>query len=219
MNAQADMYRQKGFASLQAGRLDEAIQSFQQSAGADPDNYDTFAYLGAAYARQKNFESSRRAFGRAVQINPESAKARFNLGRAHEMAGDPIAARACYQAALDRDLHYAQASDALKKLPVPELNMSELAGPSAKIHLAGARASEFTDEAPDENAVGMTQAQIAALSAPGGAIHLAGAQAAEFTDDGPDDEAAHLSQAEIAALSMPSGHLHMMGAQAVEEKP
>src|SRR5215813_3781622 len=140
MNAQGDMYRQKGFASLQAGRTEEAIQSFQQSAGADPDNYDTFAYLGAAYAKQKNFESSRRAFGRAVQLNPESAKARFNLGKAHEMAGDPIAARACYQSALDRDIHYDQAKEALKKLPVPELNMSELAGVGGKINLAGARA-------------------------------------------------------------------------------
>lgn len=218
MNPQADAYRQRGFASLQAGRMDEAIQLFQQSAGADPENYDTFAYLGAAYAKQKNFESSRRAFGRAVQINPESAKARFNLGKAHEMAGDPVAARACYQAALDRDNHYTQATDALKKLPVPEVNMSELSGVGGKIQLAGARASEFTDEEFDENAVSMTQEQIAALSAPGGQIHLAGAQAAEFTDDGPDDDAAHLSQEQIAALSMPAGHLHMMGAQAVDEE-
>ena len=103
MNPQADVLRSSGFQAMQAGNLDQAAQYFQQAAGYEPENYDTYAYLGAVYAKQYNFESARRAFGRAVQIQPSSSRARFNLGVAHEKSGDIESARACYESALDLD--------------------------------------------------------------------------------------------------------------------
>lgn len=178
MNAQANALLQAGFNAMRAGRVEEAIRSLQQAAGMDPGNYDTFAYLGAAYARQGNYESARRAFGKAVQIQPQSARARFNLGTAHQMAGDEDAARVCFEAALAIDPAYAQATDALAKLPPKLVNVLDLAKPSGKMHLPGAQAAEYGDEEP-VHATSMTAEEIARLSAPPGHLHMMGAQATE----------------------------------------
>jgi tetratricopeptide (TPR) repeat protein len=176
MNAQASALRQAGYNALRAGRLDEAIRDFQQAAALEPEAYDTFAYLGAAYARQGDYEKARRAFGRAVQIRPDSPKARYNLGSAHQMAGDTEAARICYQAALDLDPNYTQAREALAKLPKKEISVSELASPGA-MHLPGAQATRLEDEEAVADAPALTPEEVAKLAAPGGHLHIMGAQA------------------------------------------
>jgi tetratricopeptide (TPR) repeat protein len=214
MNPQSGALKQAGFNALKAGRLEEAAQAFQQAAGMDANDYDTYAYLGAVYARQKNFESSRRSFGRAVQLNPGSAKARFNLASAHQMAGDNNAARACFQAALDVDPEYAQAKEALLKLPVEEVRMSDLARPGGQMHLSGAQAAEFTDEEPSDEVSSLTPQQIAMLNAPGGSIHLAGGHMYDETDTDSEVEISSMTPEEIARLNAPGGTIHLAGAHA-----
>ena len=153
MNAQAAALQQAGIESLKAGRLDEAIATLQQSAEVDPECYETWTYLGAAYARKGDHDASWHAFGRAVQIAPGSPKARFNLGVAHQMAGEAEEARVCYQAALKLDPNYAQARAALDKLP-PE---SEVLAPPHRL----------------------TPQEMARLATPGGQFHMMGAQATD----------------------------------------
>lgn len=218
MNPQAEALRASGYQAMQAGNLDQAAQYFQQAAGYEPDNYDTYAYLGAVYAKQNNFESARRAFGKGVQLQPSNSRARFNLGVAHERAGDIEAARTCYDSALDLDHNNQQAKQALKKLPAKEVKMHELSG-FGSIHLAGAHAEAIEDNSEKEefHASSLTPQQIAALSMGTTKIHLAGAHAETIGDEELHAEAAVLTQAEVAALSAPAGHLHMMGAQAADD--
>src|ERR1043166_6709697 len=222
MNPQADALRATGFQAMQAGNLEQAAQFFQQAAGHEPENYDTYAYLGAVYARQNNYESARRAFGRAVQIQPSSSRARFNLGVAHEKAGDIEAARVGYESALGLDHRNEQAKAALKKLPAKVVKLSELAG-FGTMHLAGAHAETIEDQQADEfKASSLSPAEIAALSG-FGTIHLAGAHSETIgdeglavahvvaTDDDPEKEEFHassLTPQEIAAISMGTTKIH-----------
>ena len=190
MNAQLAALQTAGVNSLKAGRPDEAVKSLQMAAGMDPENYDTYAFLGAAYARQNNAESSRRAFGKAVQLKPESAKARFNLGMAHEKCGNIEGARACYEMAAQMDPNYVQAQQALEKLPpkqkaASEMSMAELSAPGGNIHMVGAQANyEKEEEKPEFVPSSLTPEEIARLSMPGdGHMHIMGAQATDFGDD------------------------------------
>lgn len=189
MNAQVAALQTAGVNALKSGRADEAVKSLQLAAGMDPENYDTYAFLGAAYARQNNAESSRRAFGKAVQLKPESAKARFNLGMAHEKCGNLDAARTCYEMAAQMDPNYTQAQQALDRMPKPkapgEINVSELSSPGGAIHLVGAQANyEEEEEKPAFVASSLTPEEIARLSMPGdGHLHIMGAQATDYGDD------------------------------------
>lgn len=188
MSAQLVAMQTAGVNSLKAGRVDEAVKSLQIAVGMDPQNYDTFAFLGAAYARQNNVESSLRAFGKAVQLKPESAKARFNLGMAHEKCGNVDAARSCFEQAVQMDPNYAQAQQALDKLPKPkapgEMSMAELSSPGGAIHMPGAL-DTYEDEAkPEFMPTSLSPEEIARLSTPGdGRLHIMGAQATDYGND------------------------------------
>ena len=190
MSAQVAALQTAGVNSLKAGRVEEAVKSLQMAAGMEPENYDTFAFLGAAYARQNNAESARRAFGKAVQLKPESAKARFNLGMAHEKCGNVEAARTCYEMATQMDPNYAQARQALDKLPpkqkdISEMSVSELSSPGGAIHMVGAQANyEEEDKKAEFVPTSLTPEEIARLSTPGdGHLHIMGAQATDFAEN------------------------------------
>lgn len=186
MSVLANALKQAGIASLRAGKFDEAIANLQKAIQADPNDFETWTYMGAARARSGDHELSRQAFGRAVQINPQSPKARYNLGQAHQMAGDVEAARVCYEAAVKLAPDYAQAQEALAKLPPPKaVTMSELAGGGATIRLPGAHRAGIGDEEPAPAPTTehrLTPAEIARLSAPQGHIHMMGAQATDYVD-------------------------------------
>jgi tetratricopeptide (TPR) repeat protein len=189
MNAQVAALQTAGVNALKAGRADDAVKSLQMAAGMDPQNYDTYAFLGAAYARQSNNESSRRAFGKAVQLKPDSARARFNLGMAHEKCGNIDAARTCFEMAVQMDASYSQAQQALDRLPKPkapgEMNMAELSAPGGAIHMVGAQSNyEQEEEKPTFVATSLTPEEIARLSMPGdGHLHIMGAQATDYGED------------------------------------
>jgi tetratricopeptide (TPR) repeat protein len=185
MSVLANALRQAGLASLRAGRFEEAIANLQKALQADPNDFETWTYLGAARARMGEHDLSRQAFGKAVQIDPQSAKARYNLGQAHQMAGDIEAARVCFEAAVKLAPDYVQAQEALAKLPPPKaVTMSELAGGGGSIRLPGAHRSGIGDEEVPQEAVAqrLTPAEIARLSAPQGHIHMMGAQATDYVD-------------------------------------
>src|SRR5437588_5081913 len=122
MDSESVALRQSGGQALKAGRLEEAIGLLERAAALDPQSYETFSYLGAAYASKEDYDAARHAFGKAVQLHPESPRARFNLGTAHQMAGDNDAARTCFEGALELDPGYTQAHDAIANLPQKVFN-------------------------------------------------------------------------------------------------
>jgi tetratricopeptide (TPR) repeat protein len=183
MSALAAPLRQAGLNALKAGRLQEAITALLQAAEADPESFETWSYLGAAYSRLSDYVNARTAFGRAIQINNASPRAWYNLGVAHQMAGDEDSARTCYERAVGLDPSYEAAIDALAKLTPQPKTMSELASVGGTVRLPGAHRDALEDAAPGEKKHVLTPQELAKLATPEGSFHMSGAQATELGDD------------------------------------
>ena len=77
------LYTYLARAYLEQGRLDEAIRRAQQGALLPPESADAYYHLGRAYAARGNegdVESARRAFERALELDPNYAPAQQALG-------------------------------------------------------------------------------------------------------------------------------------------
>lgn len=185
MSALAGPLRQAGLQALKDGRLQQAVELLLQAAEKDPESFETYSYLGAAYSRLGDYERARKAFGRAIQINVQSPRGWYNLGVAHQMAGDPDAARTCYERALALDPSYAAASEALAKLPPKVVSMSDLASVGGKVRLPGAHAQTLEDQSAEDAAAkpSLTPQDIARLATPDGSFHMPGAQASHIADE------------------------------------
>jgi tetratricopeptide (TPR) repeat protein len=183
MSALAAPLRQAGLNALKAGKLQEAIANLLKAAQADTESFETYSYLGAAYSRLGDFESARKAFGRAIQLQPTSARAWYNLGVAHQMAQDLDSARTCFENAVKHDPSHEQAQEALAKLAPKPMSMSELASVGGSVRLPGAHMDSSAQEAPEHPTHVLTPQELARLATPDGSFHMPGAQATELGEE------------------------------------
>lgn len=72
----------KGVASLNAGRYKEAARALARVTGAVPKNAEAWRLLGQAQAGQANPKGARRAYERAVKLEPDDIDAHQGLGEA-----------------------------------------------------------------------------------------------------------------------------------------
>lgn len=100
----------------------EAFALYEAALQETPDDYAALYQVGrlAAISGQR-LEQGRDALSRCLALTtpegaPPHAAAHWRLGLIHEQLGDPAAARAAYQAAVQADPKFAQAKTALKKL-------------------------------------------------------------------------------------------------------
>lgn len=161
MSALSAPLQRAGLDAMKAGRLQEAIQFLDQARTIEPNVPETYTYLGVAYTQLGQWDSANHAFGHVVELDPSSAKARFNLGKVLQMEGQVDGARFCYQKAVELDPLYTQAKDALAALPAAEApvephsltpqEVAALSAPSVKhMHLSGAQASTTDQTEPTQ---------------------------------------------------------------------
>ena len=62
------------------GRLDEAMEQFQQALRINPNDADAVYNLGNASAQKGNFEEADKQLQHALQLNPDNAMAAYDLG-------------------------------------------------------------------------------------------------------------------------------------------
>ena len=79
-----------------AGKLDEAISAFLQSARLKPDNPQTHYGLGMAYAKSKSYREAADSFKRAVKFKPEWPEANFRVGMMAYVLGNKDEANEAY---------------------------------------------------------------------------------------------------------------------------
>ncbi|HLE61912.1 MAG TPA: tetratricopeptide repeat protein [Pyrinomonadaceae bacterium] len=79
-----------------AGKLDEAISAFLQSARLKPDNPQTHYGLGMAYAKSKSYREAADSFKRAVKFKPEWPEANFRVGMMAYVIGNKDEANEAY---------------------------------------------------------------------------------------------------------------------------
>lgn len=185
MSVLAAPLRQAGANALRAGRLQEAITTLLKSAEADPQSFETWSFLGAAYSRVNDYTQARQAFGRAIQIDVHSVRGWHNLGVAHQMGGDDESAATCFRRAVELDPSYAPAVQALAILTPKPMTMSELASVGGTVRLPGAQREAIEDQEPIAPHHTLTPQELAQLATPEGSFHMTGAQATEIADEDP----------------------------------
>ncbi len=72
-----------GLAALNAGKMDEAIASFEKALKLDPTLSIAHYNLGAAYERKDNFVQARKHFQEAVKLKPDFGEAYLALGNSY----------------------------------------------------------------------------------------------------------------------------------------
>lgn len=101
---------------LDAGRLEEALASFEEAARRDPGRAVVHDQLGTTLARLGRFDDAVAAGRKAVELEPGAASYWNNLGTSLNAAGDPAAAIAALRKALERDPSFAEAHNNLGKV-------------------------------------------------------------------------------------------------------
>jgi len=92
----------------QAGNLHRAEEVYREILRLEPEQSDALQFLGLVY-QNTNLDIATQLVQRALEINPASPSAHFNLGLLRGKAGDTAAARAGYEAALARKPDYFEA--------------------------------------------------------------------------------------------------------------
>jgi len=82
------------------GRLDEAVNAYQEVLRSDPGNFKAYNNLGTIYEEQQDYETAVKSYRRALEINPDAAPVHYNLGHALQRQGHCEAAIDAYQASL-----------------------------------------------------------------------------------------------------------------------
>ncbi len=83
----------KGVVALQAKQYDVARQALERATKGAPEHYDSWGFLGAARAGLGDWEGSKAAYARMIQIEPESAHGHAGLGLALAALKDNEAAQ------------------------------------------------------------------------------------------------------------------------------
>jgi hypothetical protein len=87
-------------ALLRGGRPTDAIPIFRKVVSGGPRSADPFVGLATACAQTGRLEESKDALERALEVDPSSGQAQFNLGELARTRGDWTGARARFEAAL-----------------------------------------------------------------------------------------------------------------------
>jgi len=70
----------KGYAALEEGSYEDAVNYFTQFLASYPENVRAFNYRGLAYESLKNYPSALSDFSYAVQLSPHYIQALLNRG-------------------------------------------------------------------------------------------------------------------------------------------
>ncbi|MGI8495275.1 MAG: tetratricopeptide repeat protein [Pyrinomonadaceae bacterium] len=102
------------FTNLSLDKIKEANEYFAKSVGGlkdytekNPEYADGFYLLGNAYYYAKDPKNAIDAYSKSLQLYPQFAKARFNLGLAYFVDGKVTAAQAQYDALMKQDKNLA----------------------------------------------------------------------------------------------------------------
>jgi Tfp pilus assembly protein PilF len=122
------------------GKLDEAIQHYQQALQFNPDYVDAHNNLGVALARQGKLPEAVEQYQRALQLDPSYAKARNNLGNIMARQGRLPEAAQQYEQALQLNPDYIEAHYNLGNVLAAEGKLDEaIQHYQQALNLAGAR--------------------------------------------------------------------------------
>jgi tetratricopeptide (TPR) repeat protein len=95
--AEAASLRATGDEQRQAGRLDEAIATFQKAVQLQPSNAELWNELGNVLFARKRFDEAQQGFRRATELDPTFALAFYNLAHSLRKSGQKSEAVTAYR--------------------------------------------------------------------------------------------------------------------------
>lgn len=123
--------RDAGYSALQSGDLEGAIAQLEQAHTADPGDFQTCLYLGAAYGKGERHRDAVNILTTAVQLQPANAQARYNLAVALESAGYNEQAVTAAQQAVQLQPDYPKAQEMAARLTGTTVTLAPYTPPSA----------------------------------------------------------------------------------------
>lgn len=108
--AEAEQHNAAGVALLREGRWQEAIGAFDRAIGLAPDWHEPYNNKAFCLYELGDRETAIRAWGLALQLNPQSADANAGLGMALAAAGERTEGQQHYDRAVALDPLYRDAS-------------------------------------------------------------------------------------------------------------
>lgn len=97
----AAVYYRDGARFALAGRLEEAVEAFEQSAALDPRNGNTYYSLGNVYSEMGRWTDAVAAYRKAVSLNKNDVEAYNGLGVALSRRGLHMQAAAAFERAVE----------------------------------------------------------------------------------------------------------------------
>jgi|GEM_PF-3693450 len=104
----APLLVQIGWAQFIAGRMEEALDSFEKARALRPDSGFIRNLVGIAQANNKQYSESEQTFVSAAEAQPESPQIQFNLGETRLALGNYTDAKVAYEKAAALGLEDAQ---------------------------------------------------------------------------------------------------------------
>jgi len=98
----------------------DAIKWLEKAVSMDPNNKDSWYYLGRAYYSVARLVEARKAFQAVLDLDSRDVKAENNLGLVYESSGDPTAAIEAYRKAI------AWQRDSLQPSEQPYVNLGNI---------------------------------------------------------------------------------------------
>ena len=105
----ANSWNNLGLLAGREGRMDEAVDSFQEALKLSPDHPIALDNLGSAYRQQKRWDDARKTYERALNVNANDADANYGLGMIFAQNNDTARAFDSLQKALQLRPHYPEA--------------------------------------------------------------------------------------------------------------
>lgn len=180
-----------GLARLQVGRLDAAVDDFEEATRLAAGEPAVWANLGLAHLRLSEFDAAAAAIERAVELAPESAAIAYLQGRLETTRGNPEKGMAALRRAIELDPTHLRARSALRR----EIETSGGDGSDAEVQ---SLMEEIVAQRPDNVALLVDRARLAAELQDGEVLRDSVNRLASFADRWPVDVVAQFRQVEDA---------------------
>ncbi len=121
-----DLQAALGESYFMAGKVDKAVEAFQQLIKSDP-SARSYLYLGVSYRFLGRFDEAKQYFQEGLKLDPHNSACLFNLGFIAERQGDYASAETLFQQALRYNPDSADALLELANLRIVSKRYAEAA--------------------------------------------------------------------------------------------
>lgn len=121
---------ERGLASLDAGRYEEALADFESAQDMDLNYLEAYGWAAAALSKMKRFDEALRMTDHALWLDQYSAWAWNRKGAVFFDMGDFKMAVECFHHALENDADFTPAKENLKRVePLSKVNAAFVDAP------------------------------------------------------------------------------------------